>query len=37
MAAVDVQVAEEGEKVFVFGNAPTACFVCWSMMSRSTA
>jgi cobalt-precorrin-5B (C1)-methyltransferase len=26
MAAVDIAVAEEGEKVFVFGNAPTALF-----------
>lgn len=26
MAAVDIAVAEEGDKVFVFGNAPTALF-----------
>ncbi len=26
MAAVDIAVHEEGEKVFVFGNAPTALF-----------
>ena len=26
MAAVDIAVAESGEKVFVFGNAPTALF-----------
>lgn len=26
MAAVDIAVREEGEKVFVFGNAPTALF-----------
>lgn len=26
MAAVDIAVTEEGEKVFVFGNAPTALF-----------
>lgn len=26
MAAVDIAVQEEGEKVFVFGNAPTALF-----------
>lgn len=26
MAAVDIAVTEEGEKIFVFGNAPTALF-----------
>lgn len=26
MAAVDIAVREEGEKVFIFGNAPTALF-----------
>lgn len=26
MAAVDIAVQEPGEKVFVFGNAPTALF-----------
>ncbi|MCW7764514.1 cobalt-precorrin-8 methylmutase [Photorhabdus luminescens] len=26
MAAVDVALAEEGDKIFVFGNAPTALF-----------
>lgn len=26
MAAVDIAVKEEGEKLFVFGNAPTALF-----------
>ncbi|XTZ39858.1 cobalt-precorrin-8 methylmutase [Salmonella enterica] len=26
MAAVDLALAEEGEKIFVFGNAPTALF-----------
>jgi hypothetical protein len=37
MAAVDIAVQEEGEKVFVFGNAPTALFRLLEHDVRSAA
>ena len=37
MAAVDIAVQEPGEKVFVFGNAPTALFACWNTAKRLSA
>lgn len=37
MAAVDIALAESGEKLFVFGNAPTALFRLLELQANPTA